>query len=107
MRNREVVKALQDARAKIADRKHWTRGAFARNERGKGVSEMAPDAVRWCAIGSLWSLNRPAVTEGLVLLLSAAFELFDMDAMQVNDTLGHKAVLRMYDRAIELAGEKP
>jgi hypothetical protein len=37
------------------------------------------------------------------LLIRAAKRVFDSDPASVNDTMGHAAVMQMYDKAIELA----
>jgi len=49
----EVTAILVRARARIADRERWCRGAFAWNARCSVVYEWSPDAVRWCAVGAV------------------------------------------------------
>ena len=81
---------------------------MARNARGFSVPTLWPSATCWCAWGALalnaknvaWSIESAAE----VYLNAAANELYGARTVAiVNDGLGHAAVLRMYDRAIELA----
>lgn len=47
------LQILIQARALIADRKHWTQGAYARDRKSRVVHPLSDTAVRFCAIGAL------------------------------------------------------
>jgi hypothetical protein len=100
-----TVELLKAAKAKIADEKHWTREAWARDEGGVKIDEGHPDARQWCAVGALYLVGDfPKAAAARLILDQVATEgrgIFD-----VNDRLGHDAVMRAYDKAIELASEK-
>lgn len=89
---------LQSARARIEDPKNWCQGVFV-DEDG-----------RYCAIGALadWGSSEHSDHElGILNMASVAFEMpFAFDetfAHDVNDRLGHSAVMDMYDVAISMA----
>lgn len=101
-----TLEQLRDARELLADPTRWTQGSYARDARGYRALPEAREAACWCALGALL---RPALewdvtlVWGHLLLRRAAKEIFDRTPDWVNDVLGHADVLRMYDRAIELA----
>lgn len=107
----QTVQDLQRARNLIADPKKWCQGGLTRLIDGRlsHSRDSTRHGVAFCAIGALVVTD----TEHSVghLLDQAALDLFPKlreadglrPAAMVNDDLGHAAVLRMYDRAIELA----
>ena len=105
-----VVDQLRAARALIASGTGWTQNAFGRDEHGDKVDTVAVvrgDGCAWCAYGALMHVTRGDDPPGDSFLIRAvtAPEFRGMEPDEVNDLLGHGAVLRMYDRAIELAWE--
>jgi hypothetical protein len=102
----EILKA---ARARIADPKNWTQEHYARTDKGRPVGSNEAGAVCWCAIGALnaeLGANASGEESAFKMLWNASGELFRMGPHMVNDDLGHSAVLKIYDRAIELAEGK-
>lgn len=90
MSNRElgpIAKELIAAKKRIENPKHWWDGTPTTIKRGD------------CAVSSL---GLAAVEERRCLRHSAE-ELFGMGTMSVNDTLGHAAVMQIYDHAIAKA----
>lgn len=97
---------LREARALIEDPERWTTGAFARNVKGDPVDHRGQAAVAWCARGIAYrvglSPNSSLSGYGYGYLSRASHEI-GQGLTAVNDCLGHDAVLKVYDRAIELA----
>jgi len=103
-----TVEILEAARDLIANPARWTQGDFARDEGGVGVNADNGDAVCWCAVGGVRKVAESIgeLYEPNILLDRASGELYpesESNVVWVNDRLGHDAVLRVYDRAIELA----
>lgn len=44
---------LANARALLDNESRWTSGAWARDAQGVRCDPLAPEAVRWCAVGAL------------------------------------------------------
>lgn len=87
---------LIKARELIADEKNWCQGAYSKGHRHCARS----------ALGIAANKYDPN-SEVFVTLDRAAMEMVggsgSLGSMVVNDTLGHAATLRMFDRAIELS----
>ena len=109
---------LVDARDRISDPANWTQQTMARNEHNSPCSPLSDYAVSFCAIGSLLrsaaNLNPTLDPDDLPecqslrnarSLLKHATDLCYSDKLPtisgVNDTFGHKAVLRLFDIAIQ------
>ena len=95
MTSRTLTQATKDliaAKERIEDRENWWPGP---PEKANG-RDCAMTALNEC------DFHYPAWP----YLRQAALELFDIyEPAAVNDTLGHEAVMRMYDRAIQLSME--
>lgn len=108
-------KALEAARAKIADVWNWEQWCEASDSDRWYVEPLSPDAVQWDALGALGAASfydtdiayqdlEKARKEAYDLLCQARDELFPgYSITKVNRQIGHKSVLKLYDRAIELA----
>lgn len=107
-----VTAVLVRARARIAEKRRWTRHTLARDGRRFECPAPHPVAVRWCAVGALQA-ECTTVTPTLRgwhfalndRLLRAARDRLEQavggrDVTVVNDRRGHAAVLAMYDEAI-------
>src|SRR5688572_13346446 len=91
------VIVLERARALIADKANWCRGALARNASGTPVHPTASAARKWCAYGALLAAAHELTND-----LSQAHSLAAQTArafhgatsiVTVNDMFGHAAVL--------------
>lgn len=93
------VEILKAARAKIADPRHWVQNISAVDADGLEVDASSKSACAWCAIGALESEG--CRLDELQLLGDIADKHFGvMGAWTVNDSIGHEAVMRLYDLAI-------
>jgi hypothetical protein len=81
-----IARELIAAKKRIENSENWCRGAFELNG-------------RMCALGALLMSKQNAIP----VLRRSAKELFGLAAVQVNDYLGHAAVMQMYDLAISKA----
>lgn len=111
-RQLKPVTLLKRARALIEDPKHWTQGAYARNKSGKPVDADSPAAERFCALGALDRVGAGGRAE---VFLYKATRGNQHGVSWVNDgylpgvssrLAAHNAVLRIYDRAIEIAKQE-
>ena len=113
------------ARAKIADEANWCKGALARDINGddkpdshehsefifwEGLQGNDPMSCRWCALGAVQAVigddHIPYAVRSP--LEKAARNLFQAKTIaDLNDGLGHVAVMQCYDAAIKMVGETP
>lgn len=103
---------LTAAKAVIADPKHWTQNAFARDAAGNSACAANPGAVCFCALGAMdraasnslhltnWSVKADAE---LHLRHAAVSIRRDYGPAGINDDTDHPTVMKMFDTAIELA----
>lgn len=104
MTPREILIA---AKAKIQDPERWCRWWYARDENDLRVHHDDKEAVKWCSIGSLDSITYQN-TKAKGFLATAAKEIAPRAGhpiVRINDYRGHPTVMKMFDRAIELAKE--
>lgn len=104
---------LVAARARIADPEKWCQGEYAVLQDGKVISEPrdlanATDVAQCCALGAVHveaGHDYYASFDTRMLLTGASNRLYGKNAHQVNDDdeLGHDAVMKVFDLAIELA----
>jgi hypothetical protein len=93
----------------IADEAHWTRGALARDERGRACYRDSREAVRFCAVGALAraaaDLLGSTINGGSLAAATAKEVLVANGAtrclQQINDIEGHAAAVRAFQRALE------
>jgi hypothetical protein len=105
------------ARAKIADPANWTQHVLARDANGddkpsdhpfanyihwEGIDGRDSQACQWCAVGAVQAVTTEDIEATVILALcKAARQLHKADNIaNVNDELGHGAVLACFDRAI-------
>ena len=98
------IQIVELARGLIADEQHWCRHNLALDKNGIVVSPASPRAVKRCALGAVL-----AAAYQLTHDFDAAYKLghevlapFCRSAllMDLNDTLGHAAVLTLFDDVI-------
>ena len=109
---------LTAARAKIADKSNWTKHVLARDANGNdkpsdhplannkfwgGLDGRYPQACQWCAMGAVQAVTPVEHEQDANTALSiAARQLHNGYSIpEVNDELGHAAVLACFDKAIE------
>jgi hypothetical protein len=106
--NLSTAALLMLAQEKIRDPKHWCQNSLARYKNGKGTGGVYEGAYSFCAAGAVDSLlgrnwqhgNLEAFCRAQRLLKAAAKP---NSILHTNNILGHAAVMKMFDRAIELA----
>lgn len=108
-----MIDKLKRAKSRIEDPKNWCvheAAVYRKDENGSSWADL-PNAKRLCAIGALWaesvspSADRPrGHVEAERLLNRAAEEQDAIGIIDLNHRGDHAAVIRAYDRAIELAG---
>jgi hypothetical protein len=100
------AKLLSKGRDYLSDPDNWIKGR-SRKLSGWFFNRKA----RYCATGWISFHADPKIKFSTVapigFLTEAAWQLYGMTPVEVNDQIGHSAVLRMYDLAIELALDKP
>jgi hypothetical protein len=97
-----VRDALLRARERIRPESAWCQVAYALMLDGNRCLSHDDRAIRWCAEGAIRRDGRSATTDAAVAALSeAAVRCHGKTLFVVNDHLGHAAVMRVYDAAIE------
>lgn len=98
---------LRSARALIADYENWCQGDYGKDGWGRSIDPYAVGCVKRCAHGARFAAE---VSDYGVRILSNAARFEGRSTLiSVNDSFSpdprecHAAVLRVYDRAIELA----
>jgi hypothetical protein len=112
-RSRGMAKTLQHqiiARALelIADERHWTRGALARDEQGAFCFWNSKEAVKFCAAGALARATAELLgsahgADPLALEVTRAVMAANgatRCVQQINDIEGHAAVVRALQKAL-------
>jgi len=90
---------LIKAKALIQNPENWTQGCSAVDNFGEEVSPSSPEACKFCALGALDKMNdwdAGAFKE----LAKVARSKYNTCVSQVNDKLGHSAVMEIFDIAI-------
>ncbi len=109
-----TLEILREARELITPQERHTTFAFARDEKGEVLSVWDHRAACWCVQGSIMrvaghdklSANGKVRFHAHRLLNAAVVDIGqwrETTAAGVNDVHGHAAVLKVMDRAIELA----
>ena len=89
------LEILKDARELIGDPARWTQDAYARNVDGKTTDPLNPDAVCWCAVGSIIKFTGSRLTEFVLSKYANGMSLISF-----NDNHTHAEVLSVFDRSI-------
>jgi hypothetical protein len=113
-----IRETLTKARALIADPTHWTEGTFARKSDGIETGWLDPEACCFCAEGAIMKacevtfqspnrMNYTAYREAMDFLqynhVQKQAGLPTEMVPAINDDLGHEAVIKLFDKGIELA----
>jgi hypothetical protein len=100
---------LVAARVMIRTPETWTTGYYAIDPAGLPIHPSEPLACRFCAFGAAQRVTQcrnltpatPRYVRVRAALNTSASALFSMHMNEVNEKLGHAAVLSVYDAAIE------
>ncbi len=100
--NSNVFHTLVAAYNLILDPKQWTRDVSARNSKRFAVEARSEDAICWCASGAVRAVapNPQSRKRAMIALNSAALNKFCDGVVQVNDKLGRKSVLGVFESVI-------
>ena len=101
MNERQV---LEKAVEIISDHHHWTQGTYARNNKGNPVFPNSPKATRWCAVGVLEHLtdqDETLLDNVHALVTPHLMRLGCNSLLFVNDVLGRKAVINIFQDCIK------
>lgn len=103
------LQILISARELIADEKQWTRIARARDVRGIPCEPLDCAAIAFCGEGAVRRASRGfAGCEDLLSMLNAsASALYHGTLHHVNDEIGHRAVIHVFDFTINISTPKP
>ena len=111
MNKKQMIEKLKLGRALIADRDHWTQGAYARSSsdgegtfRGFHCNAKSFTAVCWCSVGALKKVTAFEVNEAPLYkeLLQTVMSNSTYESVeQFNDSSSHETVLAMWDATIE------
>lgn len=103
----KTLKLLIDAKALIEDPEHWCQGWLALDALGNRVEFKFPNAYAvephsFCAMGAVYheALTRGSRRDAVARLSESAVRMNKSAAAEVNDSMNHHAVMRMYDSAI-------
>lgn len=95
-----TLEILKVGRAKIADINCFTKGASARNSKGKAVHGESPEACQWCSIGAVYSVipsTKQYMADGACDILRP---FMGGCIINYNDSHTHAEVLSKWDEAI-------
>lgn len=98
----KVVEVLKAARELISDPAHWTKGRFARTEKGSPINYESPAAVCFCSAGALMRVTWGDI-KNYRSALDILVDVMDGDIFGFNDLHPHSEVLSRFDLAIERA----
>jgi hypothetical protein len=104
----ETLTLAQDL---IRDPRKWTKGYFARNERGTMVEANSQNATCWCAVGAVLKVSNYSPYLGLsnnkvIRLLSQASNDVIVPHFNDNPDVTHGDIMAMFNRAKGLAREQ-
>lgn len=99
-----IAEKLRTAKALIEDPARWCQGTAAKSATGFLVDWDSPDALQWCAYGAFRRAGADTAKEW-GFMWAAASALMDryVGPSRLNDSTDHPTVMKMFDRAIELA----
>ena len=94
----------------ISDEGKWTEGALARDQHRHSCQAIAPEAVRFCAVGALERAAFELLGHSAEPLFLADIENIVLTAngctkrtlAQVNDQVGREAVVELFKKALAL-----
>jgi len=106
MDTERAIEILKDAKKRIENEENWCSHAYAKDSHGFICGELDSAARRWCAGGSLHKTDdkiREPVIYGIArteLTKTCETQKGLMTIEEVNDELGHAAIIECFDIAI-------
>lgn len=103
------LEVLIEARDLIADKRRWVTITYATNANGSTVMPTDDDAIAWCAMGAIYKVKNITPTQNNYfprceernLIFDSVYELYNAPSISnVNDIMGHDAILAAFDLAI-------
>ncbi len=107
----ETVEILEKARELISDESRWTKGEYARDDRGQDIEFNDPGACAFCALGAVLVASGAeddcdsVTADADRRLTQEVGGSFINDVARFNDSHTHAEVLALFDRAIAAARE--
>ena len=106
-----TLEILTQARGLISDPEKWCQTYSARDASGFAVAPERPQAIKWCAIGSVLKIgsivgDRYQTDLARWYLRRTAVDMHYTCATLLNDNSNHPTVMAMFDKAIELAQQE-
>lgn len=104
------IEVVQQVRDLISDRSHWCAHHMALDNDGHPVSAYSDLACRWCISGAYEHVLGPETrtdysTWGLIVRAARSLTNGRWGPVLVNDIEGHDMVMKVLDRAIDMAKE--
>ena len=101
----KVKDLLINARKLIENKENWIRGLLAADVNNIPVKPENYKACKFCALGALGRVcptNFEIQSKAIDILSNVARKLYKTESITcVNDSLGHQAVLNLFDEAIK------
>lgn len=99
--------SLQRLRDRITPKAKWCQGELARDILRRPCKPASRWAVKWDAVGVIAKLGRASARHTVRMKMEQlAQEMHQLSLSAVNDQLGHRAVLALYDLAIQRQQER-
>ena len=94
---------LIGARELISDKTNWVRKVYALDNLGREVTPTNENACKWCSYGAIYKIAGGVDYPARHKLRQASSILYGDTPVGVNDYQSHADVIKMFDKAIELA----
>lgn len=104
-----ALQILISARDLIRDTKNWAQRAEALTVQGERVSPLNESASRFCAGGAVVKIAKGYSDGGqfaLITLNAATHAWYRGGLTAVNDFTGHRAIMHVFDEAIQMLSPK-
>ena len=105
---KQTVEDLKAAKQLISTHQKWTKGTYARNNKGELLHEQDFDACRFCSVGAVAKVTNHHFAryhDATNYLDQVAGENYSFDIMDLNDSPStkHSGVMHAFDLAIFMA----
>lgn len=97
-----LVEELKAVKARIANKKNWCIGWYARDKHGDRVHAESPAACQWCIHGAILREDR-GFSSVESIICQVGVRLYGKNLTIINDEFGFRAVHRVLNTAIKEA----